>query len=368
MTYRTATVVLSVLLAMTYIAVVIVVVTVLLPQLKLAQSMNRAVQHAADNDTLCSLVPCDFRADTAVQPPPDAEVTAATGKYDLASSRFAAQAVAVLEDAVLNKLPLTPLPQTDVLATFSGNPDQPDKLQNMAWLLKPRGTSNQVWLAFRGTQTKGEWQIDWDMTQVPWNDATPGALVHRGFRNAAQELMPAITAALQSVIKAAPDTHIFVTGHSLGASLATLCVLHLLAAGLANLHAYIYAPPRTGNDSFVRLVLAQPPPKLREFHAIANVADIIPQVPLSVMPNVKDAQQPMLYEQFPLLMFQDNWGSWVHNHVMPVYIANLDKVAPVSTSLKGAAKPFALPFKPPSRQRVPPGFTHSLAKKILFTP
>jgi hypothetical protein len=374
MSYKNATIALATILGATYILLLVFTFAFIMPQLKLGSSMNTAVQHAADNDTLCDTVPCDFVPDASVQPPSNQEVAAAGGtkQYNVTSSKFAAQAVAVLEDAVLNKNALQPLPNTRVLRVFSGTAQEDkekDKLQNMAWLLQPAASGGkQLWLAFRGTQTSEEWKIDWDMEQVPLftNKEQADVLVHRGFLKAIEELMPDIVATLRPLVGADKDTHIFVTGHSLGASLATLCTLLLAMQGFRNLHTYIYAPPRSGNDLFVRLVMSLlQSGELKEFHAIANVADLIPQVPLSVMPNVKKPAEPMLYAQFPLLMFQDNWGSWIHNHIMPVYIANLDRVSPVAVNL-GSKKPLR-PFKKPTKARVPPGFTHSLAKKILFT-
>jgi len=371
MSYKNATIALACVLAATYVLLLVFFFVSLLPQLKMGASMNRAVGRAADNDTMCSTVPCDFVPDPAPVAPSDAELAAADGKYNLVTSKYAAQAVATLEDAALNGKAPQPLPGARLLALISGQEtggsgkDGKGRMRNMVAIMQPVERVKQVYIAIRGTQTEEEWKIDWDMSLVPLRGQRD-VLVHKGFLDAVGELMPGIMQALGPILQGAPDTHVVVSGHSLGASLAALCTLALVQAGLQNVHTYVYAPPRVGNDNFVKLVLQQRGQQLREFHAIANVADLIPQVPLSVMPNVKDPDKPLLYAQFPLLMFQDNWGSWIHNHVMPVYIANLANVAPVSANL-GVKKPVGLAYQKPTKLRVPPGFTHSLAKKILFT-
>ncbi len=372
MSYKNATIALATVLGVTYVLLLVFFFVSLLPQIQMGVSMNSAVSKAADNDTMCDLVPCDFVPDASPVAPTDAELMAARNKYNLVTSKYAAQAVAVLEDAVLNGRQPQPLPGTRLVALVSGENTQAGKdgkgrMRNMVSIQQPVDRPNQLYIAFRGTQTEEEWKIDWDMSLVPF----PGqqdVLVHKGFLDAIGELMPSIMAVLPPMLQAAPGMHIIVSGHSLGASLAALCTLSLVLSGINNVHTYIYAPPRVGNDNFVKLVLSLTGPGggLNEFHAIANVADLIPQVPLSVMPNVKDPETPLLYAQFPLLMFQDNWGSWIHNHVMPVYIANLDMVSPVAVNL-GSKKPMRA-FKKPTKARVPRGFTHALAKKILFTP
>ena len=371
MSYKNATIALATVLAVTYVFLLVFFFVSLLPQLKMGASMNKAVGKAADNDTMCATVPCDFVPDPAPVAPTDAELAAADGKYNLVTSKYAAQAVATLEDAILNSRDPAPLPGAKLIAMVSGQDagkrgkDGKGRMRNMVAIMQPTDRLKQVYIAIRGTQTEEEWKIDWDMSLVPLR-GQQDVLVHKGFLDAVGELMPGIMRALGPILQAAPDTHVVVAGHSLGASLAALCTLSLVMAGVANVHTYIYAPPRVGNDNFVRLVLQQRGQALKEFHAIANVADLIPQVPLSVMPNVKEPEKPLLYAQFPLLMFQDNWGSWIHNHVMPVYIANLANVAPVSVNL-GSKRPAGLAYRKPTKTRVPPGFTHSLAKKILFT-
>jgi triacylglycerol lipase len=332
MSYKSSTIALAVILVATYVTLITVMMVVILPQLRFSQTLGKAVQHAAGNNTMCDRVQCDFVPDASVRAPATADVVSAAGKYHLPTARFAAQQVALLEDASLKAQAPIPPPGVNVLGVVSGTKaGEAARMQNMAWVLQPVDQPDQLWLAFRGTQTKAEWKIDLDMELVPWSDAHPEVLVHRGFYTAALELMPSITELLQT--RLTPQTQLFITGHSLGASLALLSTMMLAAAGVRSMHTYVFAPPRVGNDKLVsaQLALTQPTQPTQQpvvsMHAIANVADIIPQLPLSVQPNLVTPTTPLLYAQLPLLMFQDNWGSWVHNHIMPVYIANLAKLS-----------------------------------------
>lgn len=374
--YKSATIALSIILAMFVLFVTLVFVGVLLPQLQTTRKLGTAIQSAADNVNMCNTpgVQCEFEPDVSVQAPATID-----NKYNLPTATFAAQAVAVLEDAMLDFQTPAALPGTRIVAFFSGvnsnkegKKPSNDRNKNIAWMLVPETSARQVWLCFRGTQTKAEWQIDFTTSLVSWPEISsdPSFLVHQGFKEALLEIVDDIVAELEPLVKAQPDLHIFVAGHSLGASLAALCTLHLLRAGYKNLHTYLFAPPRTGNNTFVQDVLRYlPTGQLVEFNAIANVADLIPQLPLSVQPNLDTPSQPLLYAQFPLYMFQDNWGSWVHNHVMPVYIANLPNVSFVNAPPRKVSKQAQMhnslprPFKRPRKS----SRTTAMIRKFLLT-
>lgn len=374
--YKSATIALSVILFTVVLFVTLVFVGILLPQLQKTRKLGHAIQSAADNANMCDTpgVQCDFQPDASVQAP-----SALDSKYNVPTAKFAAQAVAVLEDAMLDFHTPAALPGTRIVAFFSGvntnkegGKPSNDRNKNIAWMLVPESSAQQVWLCFRGTQTKAEWQIDFTTNLVPWPEISsdPTFLVHQGFKEALLELVDDIVTELQPLVKAAPDIHVFVAGHSLGASLAALCTLYLLRSGYKNVHTYVFAPPRTGNSTFVQHVLQYTQSgQLVEFNAIANVADLIPQLPLSVQPNLDMPSEPLLYAQFPLYMFQDNWGSWVHNHVMPVYIANLANVSFVNappSKASAVVSTKAVVSRSPKRVRKS-SRTSAMIRKFLLT-
>lgn len=75
-----------------------------------------------------------------------------------------------------------------------------------------------------------------------------------------------------------PNAEVLITGHSLGAALATLCFLdlqyHLDVAAFAPL--YIFGAPRVGNAAFARFAASHGVPIFR----IVHFRDIVPHLPL----------------------------------------------------------------------------------------
>lgn len=320
--------------------VLIVGVIMTLQKVGKLQTVGEAVKSAASNETECDegKVPCSFEPDLTVMPPP---VGPTMGGFNLAAAQYAAQVVGTLEAASLDyEYPPAP-PGATIVSVFSGintnkdasKPSQ-NKNVNIGWVLTAQA-GKQLWVGFRGTQTAPEWQEDMEVQQVQLTtmNGTP-VLVHSGFYNAYNEVRATVRQLVANAVNADPSTTVYVSGHSLGAALSTLCMADFAANPIPNLQdvrGYVFAPPRVGNRAFVSMLLAASAgPVIRELHFIANDADIVPTLPLAVHPNFKDTSKPLLYTQFPLLRFTEDWGSWVLNHTMPIYVANLTKLtAPV---------------------------------------
>jgi hypothetical protein len=167
---------------------------------------------------------------------------------------------------------------------------------------------NQFVLAIRGTSSWVEWWDDLNAIRlVPFKDPGSG-LVGAGFARIYDtlEVVPAPTGALtgsaapQSLKPAggfsqqvsalvkrraapartealAPPASIAVTGHSLGAALATLYVLdNALTERVHNPSIYTFASPRVGDSTFAQAFNALGLTSWR----IDNLPDIVPQVPL----------------------------------------------------------------------------------------
>jgi predicted lipase len=134
-------------------------------------------------------------------------------------------------------------------------------------------------IVFRGTQTAMEWVNNLRARQIPFTDRQSGEYfgkIHEGFiKNYLRILNP-----IPKDIARQLDTSIpcYVTGHSLGASLAVLAALDL-AVNLPDLRPqiqlYSYACPRVGDVTFAQLHSRQVPNSYR----IANLADTIPLLP-----------------------------------------------------------------------------------------
>lgn len=162
-------------------------------------------------------------------------------------------------------------------------------------------TNDWIILAFRGTQVDDFWSsvIDWsvDARILPVPDSH-GDLVHAGFLGAIREVwadVVAYIAGLQST-NARP---LWVTGHSLGAALATiaanlLCADHPDRLGLRGL--YTYGSPPVGDRRFGHRITV---PTWR----FRNNTDIVTHLPLG-----------LVFRHVGRLQFIDN-GGFLHRDV-----------------------------------------------------
>jgi hypothetical protein len=179
-----------------------------------------------------------------------------------------------------------------------------------------------AWIAFRGTAHDTEWQQDFNFTQSEFQTQEKDAQepftikdghimsCHKGFLNVFSEFKNDMISAIESI---RPDD-IVITGHSLGASLATLASLHLSPS--YNVYTYLFASPRVCDFiPDVNMVLFR----------LNNSTDMITTLPLSVMPNFKDKDRPFYYTHGGVSMeFTTNRHSLTNNHLLSVYIDALD--------------------------------------------
>jgi len=94
------------------------------------------------------------------------------------------------------------------------------------------------WVAFRGTATVSDGELDAQYTQIP--DPDLGVYLHTGFANAANDLLPDIL----KVIKHDYQTN--VSGHSLGGAAAVISALHLQKLGY-QVKVYTFGQPKVTN-------------------------------------------------------------------------------------------------------------------------
>lgn len=279
-----------------------------------------------------------FKTNLGVMPPP---VAPSNGAFSLPAAMYAAQVVGTLEAAGATFTPPAATPGATILSVFSGintntDPTKPyqNKNVNIGWVLSAQG-GKQLWIGFRGTQTQPELMEDFDVQQVKLMDSNGApVLVHSGFYKAYSEVRSTVRQIINDALAADPSITLYISGHSLGAALATLCIADFTAnpvPGLKDVRAYVFASPRVGNTAFVSMLVgAIGGPVLKELYYFCNDADIIPTLPLPVNPNFQDKTVPLLYDQFPQLRYTDNWGSVMKNHSMQNYVANFSKLtAPV---------------------------------------
>jgi hypothetical protein len=122
-----------------------------------------------------------------------------------------------------------------------------------------------VVVAFRGTQfprfhdgeTRAEMGIAFGRFlkdamvdgRVALVEGEPHGRVHRGFRNALDEIQPRLKNRVDALKRAVPARPFFFTGHSLGAALATLAAARFPDVVRA---LYVYGSPAVGDGAFER--------------------------------------------------------------------------------------------------------------------
>ncbi len=153
-------------------------------------------------------------------------------------------------------------------------------------------------LVFRGTESTNhiDWMRDAEFRPVKGAFATR---VHSGFRRALDEVWPAI---LPEV--AADDRKLVLTGHSLGAGLATLAAARLAANDNPVGEVYTYGSPRVGLRDFAAAYTAR---LGANTYRVINHIDIVTRVPLLVQ-SYRHVGSRMYFDGSGL--FHPNAGAW----------------------------------------------------------
>ena len=105
-----------------------------------------------------------------------------------------------------------------------------------------------IWVAFRGSSDIANWITNLDFIRMSY-PLCSGCSVHEGFYTAEQQALPQIQNAVQQLVAAYPSYSIVVTGHSLGAALATLTALDLAQTYGSGVSVYNYGCPRIFNQA-----------------------------------------------------------------------------------------------------------------------
>jgi triacylglycerol lipase len=203
-------------------------------------------------------------------------------------------------------------------------------------------------LSFRGTQpTKWE-DVRTDLRAL--KQKTVEGKVHKGFKEAFDEVRDEIFDIVDKSI--GKDLPLYVTGHSLGAALATVATQELeeefddlIAA------CYTFGSPRVGDGKYEKSIKAP-------FYRIVNTTDIVTLVPFFLgtfvhvgdtrylsrrkvdnvyriyrgMPNVRRFFESIIETLLALFRLSNPLGPWIKAHDMTIYIEKLENYAKVRNS------------------------------------
>jgi hypothetical protein len=135
---------------------------------------------------------------------------------------------------------------------------------------------NDIFVVIRGTITQVEWLDDADATPVPfepgWGSTT------KGFKTVYLDLIDQVVAALKAT-PFDPGTNLYVTGHSLGASVAHLVAARLSVELTVKPVSYTFCGPRTGDPAFAAAHLQAGLITWRIF----NTEDVVPTLPMAAV-------------------------------------------------------------------------------------
>ncbi len=178
-------------------------------------------------------------------------------------------------------------------------------------------TDRDYLLVFRGTQTKAEWINNLRSTQRRYpRDASREGLgkVHLGFLSIVSGETP--FSLRPNPVEIArdldPSKPLYITGHSLGAAIATVVAMELairVPAIRDQIRLYAFAGPRVGDAAFAKSFRRLVPNAYR----IANIADVVPSLPPSQMGGgfVHVGQS---------WTFLANFGDIMPNHIADLYV------------------------------------------------
>ena len=124
----------------------------------------------------------------------------------------------------------------------------------------------EIIITFRGTQPSQLSDLLADLNTMPKKNG-PG-FVHAGFRKEARKLYDMVF----EYIKTHPNRKIYVTGHSLGAAMATYMTQEIKWNKLGDPTLYTFGSPRLGDHSFVHAMDI-------EHHRYVNCLDMVTHVP-----------------------------------------------------------------------------------------
>ncbi|WP_391574452.1 lipase family protein [Cohnella sp.] len=172
-------------------------------------------------------------------------------------------------------------------------------------------------IAFRGTSSTSDWASDALVSQVKFKFVRNAGMTHRGFTDIYSGARAGISSCLRRI---SPDKTLYVTGHSLGGALATLCALDS-AAGTKFRHpvVYTYAAPRAGDPDFAKAYDG----KIARSFRVCNSFDVVTHLPPSTltMPKTDRTFYYQHVRRSEQLSFHN--GSVAGNHGIGSYYAEL---------------------------------------------
>ncbi|NQX46050.1 lipase family protein [Paenibacillus tritici] len=191
----------------------------------------------------------------------------------------------------------------------------------------------EIIIAWRGSISTNDWLSNMNAGQKKYPYIPEPCLTHRGFTDLYASARDDILAVLSTL---SPEKTLYVTGHSLGGALATLCVLDLAAnSSYSSPYLYTYGSPRVGDPAFAKAFSLY----VRSSYRYANIFDVTTYVPPTVykLPRQETKYYYAHVQMLKSLSFQN--GTVELNHVIRSYFAVLAKTRPEFTAALCSGNP-----------------------------
>jgi predicted lipase len=189
-------------------------------------------------------------------------------------------------------------------------------------------SDTDVVVAIRGTQGFFEWLKDVFFVLVPFPFLDAGRTeqgftdFYSSFHTGPDNLQPRVVDALRELLADGSIQSLRITGHSLGAALATLLAIDVAGNKVISPRVYTFASPRVGDKVFAGTYDGFVPDSWR----IANLHDIVPHLPPSLAGYAHvDAELPLNSDD----KARHNIQCW---HTLATYLNTLDASVPLDPS------------------------------------
>jgi hypothetical protein len=136
-------------------------------------------------------------------------------------------------------------------------------------------SQSAIYLSFRGSTSIKDWVNNLDAILTSY-EKCDGCRVHKGFYDAQKSVSASIVTAIQNLKKKYPSYTVVVTGHSLGAAMATLTTVDLMDSGVSPIRMFTFGSPRVGNTAFADWFSGKVGDRNRNTH----YKDMVPHVPM----------------------------------------------------------------------------------------
>lgn len=191
----------------------------------------------------------------------------------------------------------------------------------------------EIVIAFRGTSSTTDWISDVIASQKRFKYIEDDCLTHRGFTDIYASARNEIVSALSRLPS---GKNLYITGHSLGAALATLCAVDIAANIAVRTPILVtFGSPRVGDPAFAKACSKYIPNSYR----VANPFDIVTYAPPSIYKLPKREKKYYYSHIRTLSELSFQYGTISLNHVISSYFTELSSLQPEFTHMLCSSNP-----------------------------